>query len=272
MMPAGCVRGRPQEVPLPKRNPIAPEGPPAADADIGEAIQVIGEIQDALRNLALGGWSGFDCSRAHLQVLDRWGTPPGSGTESLADIRGDLGDCRRCKLHTARKHIVFGEGDPGARLVFVGEGPGFEEDRQGRPFVGAAGQLLTKIIAAIGLDREQVYICNIIKCRPPGNRNPESDEIESCAPFVRRQLKAISPQFVCTLGTFATRTLLQTDQPISRLRGRFHRMSGGIRVIPTYHPAYLLRNPERKRDVWEDMKLLMKAMGLPPAEKQNRRS
>ena len=191
---------------------------------------------------------------------------------ALEAIAAEVRTCTNCRLHATRTVAVPGEGDPETEVVFVGEGPGFEEDQQGRPFVGAAGQLLTKIIAAIGLDREQVYICNIIKCRPPGNRNPEPDEIESCAPFVRRQLQAISPQFVCTLGTFATRTLLQTDQPISRLRGRFHQMSGGIQVIPTYHPAYLLRNPERKRDVWEDMKLLMKAMGLPPAVKQNRRS
>jgi DNA polymerase len=174
-------------------------------------------------------------------------------------------------LKAGRKSIVFGEGDPGARLVFVGEGPGFEEDKQGRPFVGKAGQLLTKIIAAIGLDREQVYICNIIKCRPPGNRNPDTDEIESCAPFVRRQLQAIAPEFVCTLGTFATQTLLQTDRPISRLRGKFHDVMG-MRIIPTYHPAYLLRNPEKKREVWEDMKLLMQAMGMPLPDKQNRKT
>jgi DNA polymerase len=257
---------------LQKRKAISKKDLPVADGDSREAIEVIGEIQETLRILARSGWRGFDCSQSHLQMLDRWGTPPKDAPETLEDIRRDLGDCRRCKLKAGRTHIVFGEGDPGARLVFVGEGPGFEEDQQGRPFVGAAGQLLTKIIAAIGLDREQVYICNIIKCRPPGNRNPETDEIEACAPFVRRQLRAISPEFVCTLGTFATRTLLQTDKPISRLRGRFHEMAEGIRVLPTYHPAYLLRNPERKRDVWEDMKLLMQAMGLPLAEKPNRRS
>ena len=244
---------------------------PAADIANRAVVEVIGEVRNALRNLALSGWSGFDCSQSHLQMLDRWGTPSAGRTETLEDIRTDLGECRRCKLESGRKHIVFGEGDPAARLVFVGEGPGYEEDRQGRPFVGAAGRLLTKIIAAIGLDRDQVYICNIIKCRPPGNRNPEPDEIESCAPFVRRQLRAIAPEFVCTLGTFATQTLLQTNQPISRLRGRFHEWMG-MRVIPTYHPAYLLRNPERKRDAWEDLKLLMQAMGLPLPGKPNRRS
>ena len=236
-----------------------------------EVTDIIGEIQGALRHLMASGRSGFDCSPPHLQLLERWGTLNRSRLETLDDIRRDLGDCRRCKLAAGRKHIVFGEGDPGARLVFVGEGPGFEEDQQGRPFVGAAGQLLTKIIAAIGLNRQQVYICNIIKCRPPGNRNPDPEEIESCAPFVRRQLAAIAPEFVCTLGTFATQTLLNTDRPISRLRGRFHEMMG-IQVLPTYHPAYLLRNPERKRDVWEDMKLLMQAMGLALPNNKNRRS
>ena len=153
----------------------------------------------------------------------------------------------------------------------MGEGPGFEEDQQGRPFVGPAGQLLTKIIAAIGLNREQVYICNIIKCRPPGNRNPEPDEIDSCSPFLFRQLESIAPEFVCTLGTFASQTLLKSDKPVSRLRGRFHQVMG-FQVLPTYHPAYLLRNPQRKRDVWDDMKLLMQAMGLPMPEKTNPKS
>jgi DNA polymerase len=142
----------------------------------------------------------------------------------------------------------------------VGEGPGREEDRQGVPFVGAAGQLLTKIIAAIKLRREDVYICNIIKCRPPGNRNPAPEEIKACFPFLKRQLAVIQPEFICALGTFAAQVLLGTSTPISRLRGAFH-MYQGIKVLPTYHPAYLLRNPEKKRAVWEDMQLLMQAMG-----------
>jgi DNA polymerase len=139
----------------------------------------------------------------------------------------------------------------------VGEGPGFEEDRQGKPFVGAAGQLLTRIIEAIKLSRSQVYSCNIIKCRPPENRNPKPDEIKRCSPFLERQIAAIQPDFICALGTFAAQRLLQTTTPISRLRGRFHQYRG-IKVLPTYHPAYLLRNPDKKRDVWEDMKMLMK--------------
>ena len=243
----------------------------AAETKNDPVVHVIGEVQNALRNLMRSGRRGFECSQPHLEMLQRWGTSTRGRRETLDDIRSDLGDCRRCKLSDGRNHIVFGEGDPQTRLVFVGEGPGFEEDQQGRPFVGAAGQLLTKIIAAIGLSRDQVYICNIIKCRPPGNRNPQPDEITSCAPFVRRQLAAIAPEFVCTLGTFATQTLLDTDRPISRLRGRFHEMMG-IQVLPTYHPAYLLRNPERKRDVWEDMKMLMQAMGLPLPNNKNRRS
>ena len=177
--------------------------------------------------------------------------------ESLADVRADLGECVRCKLAAGRTHIVFGQGNPAARLVFVGEGPGQEEDLAGEPFVGAAGQLLTKIIEAMRLRREEVYIANVVKCRPPGNRVPEEDEIAACSPFLRRQIAAIRPLFVCTLGGCAAQTLLRTRAPISRLRGRFHEVDG-FRVLPTFHPAYLLRNPEQKRAVWEDMKLLMK--------------
>jgi DNA polymerase len=192
-----------------------------------------------------------------LAKLEKWGQDPQSFSETLEDIGADLGDCQRCRLARERNCIVFGEGNPRAKLVFVGEGPGFEEDRQGKPFVGAAGQLLTRIIEAIKLTRSQVYICNIIKCRPPGNRNPEPDEIKTCFPFLERQIAAIQPDFICALGTFAAQTLLKTATPISRLRGRFHSYNG-IKVLPTYHPAYLLRNPDKKRDVWEDMKMLMK--------------
>lgn len=183
-----------------------------------------------------------------------------AGPETLDAIRRDMGDCRRCKLNERRKHIVFGAGNPHARLMFVGEGPGRDEDLQGEPFVGAAGGLLTKIIRAIGLTREDVYIANIIKCRPPGNRNPETDEIRTCFPFLARQIQAIRPEFICALGAFAAQTLLNTNQSISRLRGRFHDFEG-IRVVPTFHPAFLLRYPERKREVWEDMKMLMREMG-----------
>jgi len=218
------------------------------------------------------GFDGVPLSEGSLQRLDQQLDQPldrrldGRGevptVESLEAIRKDLGDCRRCKLHQSRKHIVFGDGNPEARLVFVGEGPGHEEDVQGLPFVGRAGQLLTKIINAIDLSREDVYICNIIKCRPPGNRNPERDEIESCLPFLRRQLKSIRPQYICALGTFAAQTLLQTKTPISKLRGTFHPYQG-IQLMPTYHPAFLLRNPNKKRDVWEDVQKLQAAYNQP---------
>jgi DNA polymerase len=182
-----------------------------------------------------------------------------SGILTLAEVRHEIGDCKRCKLHRARKTIVFGEGNEKARLMFIGEGPGYDEDVQGRPFVGRAGQLLTKIIESINLPREEVYITNIVKCRPPQNRNPEPDEIQSCHPFLMMQIRVIQPQIICALGTFSTQTLLKTDTKISTLRGRLYDLEG-IKVIPTYHPAFLLRNPERKREVWEDMKKIAELM------------
>lgn len=220
---------------------------------------VVAEIENTLCYLAAAGCPGFDCSRESLKTIESWSGKPEIFIETLETIRNDLGDCKRCRLFNDRKNIVFGIGDPKARLVFVGEGPGHEEDQKGEPFVGAAGRLLTKIIQAINYTREQVYICNIIKCRPPGNRNPLPDEINACTPFLQRQIAAIKPDFICALGTFAAQTLLETKQPISRLRGSFHDYKG-IKVLPTYHPAFLLRNPDKKRDVWEDMKMLIKAL------------
>ena len=219
--------------------------------------QTLLEIENSFRFLAANGYRGFACTEHSLEKLEKWGKGRTSSAETLEDIHADLGDCRRCKLAQERNHIVFGDGNAKAKLVFIGEGPGAEEDRKGQPFVGAAGQLLTRIIEAIKLSRSQVYICNIIKCRPPGNRNPESDEIKTCFPFLERQIAALHPDFIIALGTFAAQTLLATATPISRLRGRFH-VYKGIKVVPTYHPAYLLRNPDKKRDVWEDMKMLMK--------------
>ncbi|HVF91536.1 MAG TPA: uracil-DNA glycosylase [Blastocatellia bacterium] len=172
---------------------------------------------------------------------------------SLEAIREDLGECVRCKLHEHRTHIVFGEGDPNARIVFVGEGPGADEDATGRPFIGKAGQLLDKIIAAIGLKREQVYIANIVKCRPPGNRTPERDETSTCEQFLFRQLAFIRPQVIVALGSPAFQTILRTRDPITRARGEW-RDWNGVKVMPTFHPAYLLRVPEKKREAWEDMK------------------
>ena len=180
-------------------------------------------------------------------------------TPTLQDIRQELGDCHRCPLCQKRTHIVFGEGNPQARLAFVGEAPGADEDMQGRPFVGKAGQLLTKIIQAMGLTRQDVYICNILKCRPPGNRNPKPDEITTCEPFLVKQLQVIQPKVICALGTFAAHTLLKTEVPITVLRGRFHTYQG-IHLMPTYHPAYLLRNPGAKKQVWEDMQMIMKTL------------
>ena len=174
--------------------------------------------------------------------------------EALQQIRAEIGDCTRCKLHRlGRKQIVFGVGNPNADLMFVGEAPGADEDIQGFPFVGRAGQLLTKIIEAIGLRREDVYIANVIKCRPPENRNPEPDEVETCEPFLFQQIDSIQPKVIVALGTFAAKALLKTQDPISRLRGRSFDYRGAT-LIPTFHPAFLLRSPDRKRDVWEDMK------------------
>lgn len=231
-------------------------------------------LQHTLQQLSSWGCRGFEPLPDTLTTLEGWGRPAAPSenrsseklstdcTDSLEGIRTDLGDCQRCSLAAGRTHIVFGDGNAKARLVFVGEGPGADEDRQGVPFVGAAGKLLNKIIEAMKLSRHQVYICNVIKCRPPGNRNPKPDEIATCRPFMERQLDAISPDVICTLGTFAAQTLLDTDQPISRLRGRFHTYKK-TKVMPTFHPAYLLRNPGQKRAVWEDMKKIMALLRIP---------
>jgi uracil-DNA glycosylase family 4 len=185
--------------------------------------------------------------------------------DNLAAIQTEIGpDCRRCKLCTlGRSQIVFGVGHPKARLMFVGEAPGEEEDKRGEPFVGRAGQLLTKIIEAIGLTRDQVYIANVIKCRPPGNRNPEPDEVAQCEPFLFRQIDAIQPRVIVPLGKFAAQSLLKTMDPITRLRGRQFDYRGAV-LIPTFHPAYLLRNPSAKREVWEDMKKVRQILQSEP--------
>jgi uracil-DNA glycosylase len=178
-----------------------------------------------------------------------------SAAEVLQAIRADVGDdCSRCKLHRlGRRQIVFGVGNPDADLMFVGEAPGADEDEQGIPFVGRAGQLLTKMIAAMGFDRDQVYIANVIKCRPPQNRPPEPDEIASCEPFLFRQIDAVQPKVIVALGSFAAKTLLKTEQPISRLRGTVYDFRG-VKLVPTFHPSYLLRSPDKKRDAWQDLK------------------
>lgn len=187
--------------------------------------------------------------------------PPPRDVLPLQQLAETARHCQQCRLHKGRKHVVFGTGNPHASLVFVGEAPGEEEDRQGEPFVGAAGQLLTRIIEAMGLRRDQVYILNVIKCRPPGNRNPLPDELAACRSLLDAQLECLQPQVICALGTFAAQALLQTEERISRLRGRFHKL-GDIQVMPTYHPAYVLRNPQSKRAVWDDMQHIQRALGL----------
>jgi DNA polymerase len=182
-----------------------------------------------------------------------------SKNETLEEIQADLGECVRCRLSEKRRTIVFGVGSPKAELMLVGEGPGQDEDRQGIPFVGAAGQLLTKIIQAIDLTREQVYIANVVKCRPPNNREPEPDEVETCRPFLDRQIDAVKPKVICALGRVSAMSLLRTDEGITRLRGRVFSYRGA-KLVPTYHPAFLLRNPGKKRECWEDMKLVRRLL------------
>jgi len=183
-------------------------------------------------------------------------------TRSLEELRTHIGDCRRCKLAPHRTHLVFGVGNPRARLVFVGEAPGRDEDLKGEPFVGRAGQLLTEIITkGMKLRREDVYIANVIKCRPPENRNPEPDEVDSCEPFLLRQLELIGPEVIVALGKFAVQTLLRVKTPITQLRGRWYDYHG-IRLMPTFHPAYLLRNPGDKRLVWQDIQKVMAELGI----------
>jgi uracil-DNA glycosylase family 4 len=180
--------------------------------------------------------------------------------ESLEALRTAIGDCRRCKLWPGRTHLVFGVGNPNARLMFIGEGPGRDEDLQGEPFVGRAGQLLTDIITkGMGLRREDVYIANVVKCRPPENRNPEPDEVASCEPFLKKQIDLVRPEIIVALGKFAVQTLLQSKVPITRLRGNWHSYHG-IKLMPTFHPAYLLRNPGDKKLVWDDIKKVIKEL------------
>ena len=180
---------------------------------------------------------------------------------SLDEVRTGMGECTLCKLHKGRHTIVFGVGNPEARLMFVGEAPGEDEDLKGEPFVGKAGQLLTKMIEAMGLRREDVYICNTVKCRPPNNRNPEPDELAACEPFLKAQLAAVKPEAIVTLGKFAAQALLRDQTPITRLRGQWREYEG-IPVMPTFHPAYLLRSPQEKVKVWEDLQRVMGKLGL----------
>ncbi len=190
--------------------------------------------------------------------------------KALAEIAREIAHCSKCPLAQTRKHVVPGEGNPRPQIVFVGEAPGEDEDLQGRPFVGRAGQLLEKIIIAMGLKRQDVFICNILKCRPPGNRDPKPDEVECCSPYLQRQLEILSPKIIVALGSHAAKTLLDTNLAIGKLRGRFHDyyfspFSPPIKLMPTYHPAYILRNytAETRGQVWNDMQLVLKELGLP---------
>jgi DNA polymerase len=225
-------------------------------AELREMVIGLRHYLEEERNLGLEGWPRVS-SPSGAQSLSGPAMGHSLAPAGLPAVRAELGDCRRCKLHPYRTQIVFGTGNPQAKLVFIGEAPGRDEDLQGEPFVGQAGQLLNKIIQAIQLQREEVYIANIIKCRPPQNRNPEPDEIAACEPFLIKQLQVIRPRIICALGTFAAQTLLKTEEKISSLRGNFHEYQG-ILLMPTYHPAFLLRNPGRKREVWEDMKKIKK--------------
>ena len=245
------------------------------DAGYDEFGEAVSGLRSYLRFCREMGIEELPASRPRRTVMESSGekrnlglpleAPGGDASPvmSLSQIREELGDCRRCKLCEERNSIVFGEGNPDARLVFVGEGPGRDEDAQGRPFVGRAGQLLTRIIKAMKLEREDVYICNVVKCRPPGNRNPEPDEVASCEPFLAKQIRSINPEVIVCLGSVATGLLLKLRNfRMGQLRGTFHNYEDS-KLMVTYHPAALLRNPAFKKPVWEDMKLVMKELGIP---------
>ena len=233
-------------------------GPPPQDArkNLREAL---GDLKTFLGYQMADGVEGF-VSDPEISMPSKG--QPALRQETLHEVRTDLGDCQRCRLCQGRKSIVFGVGSARADLVIVGEAPGRDEDIQGEPFVGRAGQLLNRMLVAIGLSREEVYICNVIKCRPPENRNPLPDEVISCEPFLVRQLRSIQPKAILALGKFAAQTLLRTEEKISKIRGQFREYQG-IPVMPTYHPAYLLRNPGQRRPVWEDLQKVQKLLSRP---------
>ncbi len=232
-------------------------------------------VREYLQELDESGVEGLPLDGCLTQeppsgVEEREAAP--SGISPLAVIRQKMGDCQSCSLSRTRTSLVFGAGSEHARLVFVGEAPGADEDRQGVPFVGEAGQVLTRLIEAMKLKRDQVYLCNILKCRPPANRNPHKDEIATCFPFLAQQLRVIRPEVIVALGTFAAQTLLESKEPISRLRGRFHNYHG-IPLMPTFHPAFLLRNKENKQhywDVWSDMEQVLRKLKLPVPDKKKK--
>jgi len=226
-----------------------------------ELAALVGQLKGALvRHRAAGTWAAPGGLTARAPAIAFEDDVPEVlvplGRRSLLQIREELGECTRCKLHATRQSIVFGVGAEDAPLMFVGEAPGEQEDKRGEPFVGPAGELLDRMIEAMGWSRQTVYINNILSCRPPGNRNPQPDEVAACKPFLEARIAAIAPRIIVALGRPASNTLLGTDAPISALRGRFHDRNG-VKVMPTFHPAYLLREPDRKRDAWSDLKLVI---------------
>ena len=238
------------------------EGRPTPRAELTAAVRSLRELLRGDREIGLDP-PPVDPSAMSFQAPPAATGPKDetAGAQTLEQLREILGDCRRCGLHEGRNHIVFGEGDAHADLVFVAEGPGREEDRIGRPFVGEAGRLLTRIIEAMGLRREQVYICNVVKCRPPRNRDPREDEVAACIPFLRRQLELIAPRVICILGRVAGQALLGPDFSITREHGKWLEYRG-VPVMPVFHPAYLLRNSAARRPVWDDVQKIMKVLGL----------
>jgi DNA polymerase len=235
-----------------------------------DPVDELAELTRALRrglarHAAAGSWAAPGGATARSVPVEAAVDAPAVANK-LAVIRDEVGECTRCKLHGTRTSIVFGVGDPDAPLMFVGEAPGEQEDKRGEPFVGRAGELLDKMIEAMGWTRESVYINNILMCRPPGNRNPQPDEVTACHPFLEARIRAIGPRIIVALGRPAANTLLGTDAPISALRGKFHDRNG-VKVMPTFHPAYLLREPAKKREAWEDLKLVMaelQRLGIQP--------
>jgi len=221
-----------------------------------EIAAIVNRLKWYLTDLHLTGimdWPVVEKQQQTAGSVEDGKMPDGvNSADALSDVIADIGDCHRCRLHAGRTKIVFGEGSPQTRLVFVGEGPGFEEDQQGRPFVGRAGKLLDKMIKALGFRREDVYICNVVKCRPPDNRTPLLDEIQTCSSFLFRQLEVIAPAVICALGACAAQTLLGTTRPISNLRSKRHSWRG-MPLVCTFHPAYLLRNASQKASAWQDL-------------------
>lgn len=237
------------------------EDSPSLERELGEILSQMKHLLAFNRNMGL---ETPTLSEAALAYLERG--PSGGEGESLENLRAVIGDCTRCGLSQGRTRLVFGEGEPKARLVFVGEGPGRDEDLAGRPFVGEAGKLLTDIIEkGMGLKREEVYICNVVKCHPPGNRDPEGDEMETCLPFLKEQIRLIQPEVICTLGRIAAGALLGRAFKVTMERGVWQSYMG-IPLMPTFHPAYIIRNPQRERElkgmVWKDIQEIMKRMGL----------